>query len=96
MRRKATIVKGGTKQHVGLCALWPAPMSSSGSSLQHAQKKRTAPQIAHKVLKKMEKKHGGAPVSRAAQGSKSTVGSPEEAEGKRKGLQRGLYRVRAR
>jgi hypothetical protein len=30
-------------------------MSSSGSSLQHAQKKRTAPQIAHKVLKKMEK-----------------------------------------
>jgi hypothetical protein len=30
-------------------------MSSSDSSLQHAQKKRTAPQTAHKALKKMKK-----------------------------------------
>jgi hypothetical protein len=44
----------------------------------------------------MGKKHDGAPGSRAAQGNKSTVGSPEEAAGKRKGLQRGLYRVRVR
>jgi hypothetical protein len=60
MRRKATIVKGGTKQRVGLRALWPASMSSSDSSLQHAQKKRTAPQTAHKALKKMKKKNTAA------------------------------------